>query len=500
MISCTALLIVSTTLTGLNISLNTRDIQEQKNDITYVDSDGETSLDNLYPAMCEPIHVSELRTRDDYTQVALVDTPAAFSWKNYQGTDLTTPARSQGQCGSCWAFAAIGTIESLINIKENCLDIDMDLSEQYLLSCVPASGSCNGGHSASPFSFIMNTSEDGNFCNGVISEECLRYQADDSVPCSQKTQNWMETLVPLSGFGEVYFGQDNPEAVATMKSQIFQNGPIYGLIYVDNDFRWWGSLFHRSTDVYRYRNFDEIILNHGIVIVGWQDDASLRSGGYWICKNSWGTTWGYDGFFNIEYGSMNINYYMAWPEYDPDSFNCPPVTDAGGLYRGDVGDPVRLDGSKCVDPEGEPVHYSWDFGDGTVIEEMSPAHVFPQPGTYQVTLTVTDVANKTATDYAIVCIGHEDVTLYVSGGLGLNIDIGNPFDVDITDTVVSIDIDGALQNMDYKSEVIEVIPAHGTVTLALPVVGLGRGTVHIRYENIDVTQNFYALGPFVLAR
>lgn len=500
---CVMLLACSNAIIGSDFSYELQDTYERSDAgrASAETTDGDVPLEFLYPAMCEPVDVDELRTRGDYTQVATVATPASFTWKSYQGKDLTTPARNQGQCGSCWAFAAMGTIESLVNIKENCADVDLDLSEQYLLSCVPASGSCNGGRSASPFSFIMNTSEDGNFCNGVISEDCLPYQADDSVPCSEKAGYWRDTLVPLSGFGEVWFGWDNPEAVVMMKSQILQNGPIYSLIYVDNDFRWWGSLFHRSDDVYRYRDFDdEIILNHGIVIVGWQDDTSLRSGGYWICKNSWGTTWGYDGFFNIEYGSMNINYYMAWPEYDPDSFNCPPVADAGGFYQGSTGDAVALDGSGCMDPEGSPIHYSWDFGDGTVVEEMSPSYIFMHPGTYLVTLTVTDDGNKSSINTAVVCIGQDAMTLDVSGGLGLTVDIENPFDADITDTTLYLEIEGNLQNMDYRTEKIDAIPAHGRYSLFLPVMGLGRGVIHVRYENIEDTRAFYAVGPVVLVR
>ncbi len=499
---CVLLVVCSNMIVWPHSFLYVQDVDEQCDDRQTVDDEGgeNVPLEYLYPAMCEPVQIDELQARNDYSKVALVATPSEFSWKNYQGKDLTTPARNQGNCGSCWAFAALGTIESLINIKENFADVDIDLSEQYLLSCLPAAGSCSGGSSASSFSYIINTTEDGNFCNGVIFEECLPYQADDNIPCSQKAAYWMETLVPLSGFGEAWFGPDNPEAVAAMKSQIYQNGPIYVLMYVDDGFRWWGALSHNSQDYYRYRAISEDFLNHGVVIVGWKDDASLRSGGYWICKNSWGTVWGYNGFFNIEYGSMNINYYMAWPEYDADSFDCPPVADAGGFYQGSIGDTVVLDGSSSLDPEGSLVRYSWDFGDGTVIEEMSPSYVFQQPGTYLITLTVMDAGNKTSKDNAIVCIGQNTVNIELSGGFGLSIDIENPFDIDIVNTVLSIDIEGGFMNMDYKTEIIDVIPAHGTFSLSLPVVGFGRGTLYVRYENVEVTKIFYALGPFLLVR
>ena len=255
-IGCISLFMVVNSIGTLDVSLTKRGESNENVAIEVIgkNTEGNTSLNEQYPAMCEPVEIEVLKTRDDYAEIALINYPSEFSWKNYHGMDLTTPARNQGQCGSCWAFAALGSIESLINIKENCADIDIDLAEQYLLSCVPASGSCSGGQSASPFSFIVNTSEEGNYCNGVIFEECLPYQADDDIQCSQKAAYWMETLVPLSGFGEKWFGPNNPSAVDSMKSQIFQNGPIYTLMYVNDDFRLWGSLFHKSENYYRYRD------------------------------------------------------------------------------------------------------------------------------------------------------------------------------------------------------------------------------------------------------
>jgi C1A family cysteine protease len=69
---------------------------------------------------------------------------------------------------------------------------------------------------------------------------------------------------------------------------------------VDDLFRNYGAISHKSTSYFPYRTFQDLILNHAILIVGWKDDDSIGNGGYWICKNSWDTDWGYDGFFNIE--------------------------------------------------------------------------------------------------------------------------------------------------------------------------------------------------------
>jgi C1A family cysteine protease len=58
------------------------------------------------------------------------------------------------------------------------------------------------------------------------------------------------------------------------------------------------------------------------MIIGWKDISFIPSGGYWICKNSWGTDWGYDGYFNLAYGSLNIDgALIVWADYDPDTYD-----------------------------------------------------------------------------------------------------------------------------------------------------------------------------------
>ena len=130
-------------------------------------------------------------------------TPSKFSWTNYNG-DWTTPARYQGNCGSCWAFAAVAVIESVINIKENNPHLDPDLSEQYILSCLGSAGSCKGGSFMRALENIMDADSEGNFCNGLPLESCMPYQADDNIDCSDKSSNWQDKLVPLLDYDSFY--------------------------------------------------------------------------------------------------------------------------------------------------------------------------------------------------------------------------------------------------------------------------------------------------------
>ena len=323
----------------------------------------------------------------------VIDTSDDFSWRDYNGKDWTTPVQDQRQeCGACWAFAAIGALESVINIREECAELDPDLSEQYILSCLPSAGSCNGGSSYNAYKYMKETSSQGNYHNGAMSESCFPYQADDDIPCSDKCDNWEELLAPIFDYG--YWDTDGSfQDRERIKTQVFENGPVVSHIMVTSNFRDWGKIFHDPEDYYPY--VDSVSINHCVVILGWKDDSSIGKGGYWICKNSWETTWGYEGFFNIEYGSLNIdNSKIVWVDYDPDSYDWAPVTDAGGPYTGEVGEEITFDSSQSFDVEGGITSYHWDFGDGETDTGVIATHSYSQRGLYTVTLTVTDETGK----------------------------------------------------------------------------------------------------------
>lgn len=90
--------------------------------------------------------------------------PQKWDWR---AMGKVTPAKYQGSCGSCWAFASIATLESAYLIKGKTKDRNFDLSEQQLVSCAKTDG-CNGGTSVDAFNFILSN-------NGVTDEKTLPY-------------------------------------------------------------------------------------------------------------------------------------------------------------------------------------------------------------------------------------------------------------------------------------------------------------------------------------
>jgi len=348
-----------------------------------------------YPTMGDQIVTLDAKCLSPKPEIT--NTPDEFSWLNYDGQDWTTSVKRQ-LCGDCWDFAAIGVLESIINIRENCAMLNPDLSEQYVLSCLPGAGSCHGGNPARAFQLLMETTPEGNYYNGAIPESCFPYQGDDDVPCDDKCPNWIELLVPLLDCGS-WRSDGSSTDIEAIKTQVMSTGPVVAGIKATDFFKWWGSVQHNPDKYFPYLR-PVVGMNHVVMIVGWKDSPLIRNGGYWICKNSWGTNWGYGGFFNIEYNALNIDKsYITWVDYDPESVDWAPFADAGGLYFGDVGEEIAFDASNSFDVEDNIVSYFWEFGDGTNDTGITTTHAYEEQGIFAVTLTVTDGGGNMGEDH-----------------------------------------------------------------------------------------------------
>lgn len=166
--------------------------------------------------------------------------------------------------------------------------------------------------------------------NGTTFESCFPYKARFFVPCSSKSSDWQNYFVPSSEF---YVTSNATREF--IKNKLIDHGPLVLPIIAPGWSRFsngllgiWGR-FHKNPDDYYSLKLPKLPFrysNHWIIIVGWTDDLSIENGGYWICKNSWGTNWGYDGFFNLEYGSLNSDSgYIGWVDYNAENYNWLPI-------------------------------------------------------------------------------------------------------------------------------------------------------------------------------
>jgi PKD repeat protein len=120
-----------------------------------------------------------------------------------------------------------------------------------------------------------------------------------------------------------------------------------------------------------------------------------------------------------------------------ESENLPPVSDPNGPYTGQVGEKIRFDGTASYDPDGTIVHYGWIFGDGNFDDGDRPKHAYKAPGTYTVTLTVTDNegAQDTATTTVVVEAAEPNIDLDIKSfrvSKRFNLDRPRPIEIHLT--------------------------------------------------------------------
>jgi len=204
-----------------------------------------------------------------------LDLPVHFDWRDY---GAVTAIRDQGSCGSCWAFGAVAALESSA-IMYGSASPSIDLSEQFLVSdCFP-DGDCNGGPMCSTATFLSAA--------GSPDESCDPYTAANSScsPCS----DWRARNYKLLDRTCYSVG-----SVEELKQYIYQCGPVVVNMKIYEDF------YDYSSGIYSHVWGDYSGWWHVILAVGWDDTDQ-----YFICKNSWGTDWGEDGFFRISYDEFS---------------------------------------------------------------------------------------------------------------------------------------------------------------------------------------------------
>lgn len=218
------------------------------------------------------------------TSGADIDDPV-FDWRS---GGYVTGVRNQGPCGSCWAFASIGQLESHIIINDGVV---FDLSEQHVIDCNIYGSDCGGGNTQAAYHLLRT--------NGAVLESCIPYTATDGNTCGQDA---------CLSVALISAGMAVNNDIASIKEALL-SGPVYSAVRT-----------HALFDAYDggCYDYDDNLHepDHAVLIVGW-DDTACGGSGAWICKNSWGTGWGIDGFFYIKYGVSWIGWYATQISYHP---------------------------------------------------------------------------------------------------------------------------------------------------------------------------------------
>ncbi|KAK8728868.1 hypothetical protein OTU49_008836 [Cherax quadricarinatus] len=225
-------------------------------------------------------------TPEQKARVALL--PEHFDWRNVEGVNYVSPVRDQANCGSCYAFASMANLEAQLRIVTHNQRQDI-FSPQDVVSCSYLAQGCDGG-----FDYLIA----GRYAQdqGVVAEECNTYTGSDSQCHTDEScsRTYVSNYVHVGG----YYGACNEEA---MLDTLVTSGPISVSFEVYNDFYYYDSGIYFHTGL--KNDFDPFeITNHVVLVVGYGVEESTGEK-YWIVKNSWGASWGEDGFFRIRRGT-----------------------------------------------------------------------------------------------------------------------------------------------------------------------------------------------------
>lgn len=224
-------------------------------------------------------------TKEQEDRIAAL--PTSFDWRNVKGLNYVSPVRDQGKCGSCYAFTTAAMNEARLAIFTNNT-ARVIFSTQDVVDCTFYSLGCDGGSSYA----ISKYSED----YGMVVESCNPYKGVESNTCPTKSSCKRYYFTGYEYIGGYYGGCN----VADMMVALVTNGPLAIAIKVNEDMMFYKSGIYRSTGIKSKMN-PYVEVDHAVTLVGYGEDKT--HGKYWIIKNSWGTKWGNNGYFNLARGT-----------------------------------------------------------------------------------------------------------------------------------------------------------------------------------------------------
>mmetsp|Transcript_64267 Transcript_64267/g.74705 ORF Transcript_64267/g.74705 Transcript_64267/m.74705 type:complete len:375 (+) Transcript_64267:32-1156(+) len=203
-----------------------------------------------------------------------------FDWRD---KSVVTPIRDQKNCGASYAFAAAAAVESHWGIRTGVPPVMT--SEQQSVDCskVYNNDGCNGGLPFQSFNYIQSVT-------GLSTENTYPFEAQEGT-CRFKLQNV---------YAKVYNGSINiyPGDELAVFQALSSFGPIAVGMQATDDFLSYDGGIYQSTSC---QNNTQMV-NHVITIIGYGTDDNTQTD-YWIAKNSWGSSWGEEGYVRIKRGT-----------------------------------------------------------------------------------------------------------------------------------------------------------------------------------------------------
>eukprot|EP00943_MAST-04B_sp_MAST-4B-sp1_P001550 g1550.t1 len=262
---------------------------------------------------------------EDQTHKGKSQNVTAVDWRLH---GRVSSVKNQGQCGSCWAFSAIGAMEGAVSIKENfkwnVSDVNEGYSVDQCLECTPGTFGCQGGYPWLCYDHIIKN-------GGIDSERDWPYLSDNCNAAKEK----LEKVASILSFSNVTNGDEAGlrDALVTQPVSVCIDAQCDAFMHYG------GGVLDEDCGTH---------IDHCVLAVGYELTAKNP---YYIVKNSWGESWGENGYVRMKIGenidciACKATYPQAGPK--PSSPPVPEIKCPAGTYDPNSDAPSCPKGSTC---------------------------------------------------------------------------------------------------------------------------------------------------------
>ena len=229
---------------------------------------------------------------DPYIVKTINEAPESFDWRDY---GVVGTSQNQGSCGSNWAFATLGNLQSLYAIHYGTYKY---FSSQMLVDCDTSDSGCNGGLMEYAYTWLKKN-------GGIMYDADYPYKGVKST-CKSDSSKYAN--MKITGYKKLGSSWSTWSAVDEdeIKEFLYENGPLAIALNGDPLQAYTSGILDKSSTECPTSG-----INHAALLVGYGVDAKTGLD-YWIIQNSWGTFWGESGFFRIRRGNgtCGVNCYI----------------------------------------------------------------------------------------------------------------------------------------------------------------------------------------------
>ena len=289
--------------------------------------------------------------------------PASYDLRNVNGVSYVTSVKDQKSTGTCWAHAVCAAAESNAlktgladELKEKYnLTGELDFSESHLVWY----GACQRNeYSDSPlFHKGVNRGAEGGYKHGLnaylaagilssifgtnleskffpVAESPNFNERFGSVENSEKYRfNGIAYVKNVDFFRPSYYNTVSqqmtlrPATMKQVKESLQENGAMYFSYYDTKDEKDYANDYSEKNAAYYHAEYTDSN-NHAVTLIGWDDNFPKENfttqppaDGAWLCKNSWGTNFGNNGYFYISYYDGSISYLASYQMESKDNYD-----------------------------------------------------------------------------------------------------------------------------------------------------------------------------------